>query len=259
MVLEGNELAEAQARLLEKRRKLGIPERSSPKQEQSPSAENTGDVAPDPVANLNKSAKRSPDELPDSQHKLLRDNLTNDKPTSAEVIGPIASGLVRKAVARKQARVAASEEITRDTDAATRRPAPAQEQSAKTKRAGKSWGMLFTSLVATLEFRSLRTRNLHVLCAIITSRDNKKNGECAPGRKKIEALTGYAPRTIDRALLELINCGIMRQVRKAHVGQNAAFLVAEDGDEIARNLRESATPSIGALSTPESATPNIGA
>ena len=208
MALDESQHAEAQAAPEAKRRELGIPERASPIQEQSPSAGNTGDTAPDPEANLNESAKRFLDSFPDAERERVRKNLTKDTP---------------------------SEEITPGRDAAARRPTRSRERGAKTRQTGKSWGMLFVSLVATPEFQSLRARNLHVLCALIVSRDNQNGGECAPGFEKIIALTGFAPRTIDRSLLELVNLGIIRQARKAHVGQNASYLIAEDGGEITRN------------------------
>jgi hypothetical protein len=120
---------------------------------------------------------------------------------------------------------------------------------------GKSWGPLFADLVATKQFQQLGARDLHVLSAFIASRNNN-DGECAPGRNRVVALTGYLPRTVDRSVLSLKEQGLIRQTKEAHSGQNAAFRVAEDGEEIAQNLQERATPKSGALSTPERATPN---
>lgn len=193
MALDGNELAAAiaaQEALEAKRRKLGIPEHTSPKQEQSPRAGN---------------------------------------------IGPIASELVRDIAAAAQAPASGLEQIMRAPEAATRSPARAKERSTNTGQAGHSWGKLFLSLVGTSEYQSLRAREYRVLSVLIASRDNRNGGECAPGFEKIKALTGFSSRTVTRSLSELVNRGIIRQARKAHVGQNASYLTAESGKEIARN------------------------
>jgi DNA-binding MarR family transcriptional regulator len=136
-------------------------------------------------------------------------------------------------------------EETRARTAAKESEKRPPKQSAKVYQPGKSWGMLFASLVATPEFQRLRARDLHVLNVIIACRDSK-TGESAPGRALIAALTGFKTRTVDRSISALINRGLIRQTREAHWKKNAAFRVAENGEEIAENLQNSAPLNIGA-------------
>lgn len=122
---------------------------------------------------------------------------------------------------------------------------PSQEKPAcppaRARRSkGPQFGKLFPGLVESPEYQALRRRDLLIVSVLIANRDDKAGGESCPGREKIASVTGFSPRTVDSGISALIEAGIIRQVRSGRWKNVASFLVAENGDEIARNRRERA-------------------
>jgi DNA-binding MarR family transcriptional regulator len=216
-----DELLAAQAALEAKRRILGIPERGAPPPK--PDAELPG--------NLSDEALRFLAELPADQRERAVNNLTKEPPPeSATPVGSVAAKIVRQSSERARAHAAAREE-----HAAEPKPARGKGTPKRAPEDSTSWGKLRASLVAAPQFRTLGARDLHVLCALIAYRDNK-TGESAPGREIIETLIGRKGRTVDRALRSLIDRGLIRQTRRACIGRNPSYRIAENGREIAANL-----------------------
>ena len=210
-----DELAEAQAALIQKRRALGIAERGVPPER-----------APDLPASVSDS---SPDE------------------------GPSFAELLQKSIAQIRERKETREhEATREPDRGGQAP---RKRSARagSRVAEPSFGKLFLHLVESPQFNALGARELRVLCAFVCFRDDA-SGTSSPGRRVLEEILGCSPRTVDRAIAGLLRAGVVRQEAEGHWRRTAKYRIAENGAEIAANLAAHSAPTLsGAQSRSHSA------
>lgn len=228
MALDRNELAAAQAHLLEKRRQLGIQERPSQREEEGRIG------ALDPLPGLNDAARNFMNELSPAKRELLCSQITKDPPDRAELVGPIAAGIVRDIATTARAPAPASEQI----DEAAPQPVPSQDmvtacsrdqllamlqavnrplRNKRGKVLHEAWVPM--GIMTTPEYRRLSGRAHCVLTALATASRRQTKLACPGARLMLERLgrsnTAGGLKYLQRGIDELLREGLIWRYRGA--------------------------------------------